>query len=278
MSFIIDFNNELKTITSGIPGEVTCIDAIIKALKNGNYPNVMAKKLHQRKCTFSAKGMNPSREICDIFLILRYKDYYRFTFIQNKSRIKHIYNGLDNFTIDAGQHYLLVNTPPFTYNNVTYNVLTNSVFDTVTSYSVFYKNSNGDIDFDFSSANSCVCSNCNSFSCCNFRKKQHCTASHKHWLNTKIFKNQFNDFISLGNIQDIESNLHFGEVVKADDEKFTELSALIFNVGGKHISHFLGIDAISAEYMSPQASDDEVKNGEIPEVKFRSIVAIDMRY
>lgn len=277
MSFINDFNNELKTITSGIPGEVQCIDAIIKALKNGNYPYVMAKKIHQRICTFSAKGMNPLREICDIFLILRYKDYYRFTFIQNKSRIKYRYNGLDQFTIDAGQHYLLVNTPPFTYNNVTYNVLTNSVFDTVTSYSVFYKNSNGDIDFDFSSAKSCVCSGCNSFSCCNFSKKQHCTASHKHKVNTHIFKKKFYDFISLGNIHSIESNLHFGEVVKADDAKFKELSALIFNVGGARIADFLGIDSISAEYMSPQANGDEAKNSEISAVKFRSIVAIDMR-
>ena len=238
MSLKTDFNNALSTITSSTkPCETNCMDALLLALQNGSYPFVKVKKLHGHRARIHK--INIKREICDIFLVLKYKDYFRYSFIQNKIRHKN-YQGLGNFKIEAGQHYWMVKKPLFSYKGNTYHLLSSAIYDTVTAYSVFYPDTKNVMDFDLASAISCECTKNNAFCCCTFNEK--CDSSHCYTLCHYNFKNKIVDYDSLVNVDEIENHHYFGEVVKTEDSLFSELQTLIKNSGGQDFLDFLKLD------------------------------------
>ncbi len=265
MSLKNDFNAELKKLYKQ-PNELDCLNALIKTLKNGNYPNVKAEKTHQKYVTYHVKNNKLKREICDVFVVFRFKDHLRFSFIQNKI-VKSNYQGLDKFKIEAGQHCFLVTKPYFNFGNKTSSVLINSNYETITAYSVFYKTNNGDYDFDFSSANSCLCHQCNKFKCCTFKKR--CVATHVYNAIFKTTNFGYDDFISLKNANEIEQNPFFGEVIKLNDKRINEIVYLINSLSGSKMLEFLKLKTDESPYEGKVSESDTL-------LKINYIVAVDM--
>ena len=266
MSLKTDYNIQLGAFTT-LPTEIKCIDALIKTLQN-NYPCVKAKKVHGQRASFNAGANSFCRELCDSFLILRYKDHYRYSFIQNKRHFN--YQGLDKFSIDSGQHYFLVHKPIFTYKNKTYSLLRNAIYDTVTAYSVFYKDKTGMCDFDFASANSCICLKGNIG--CPCKKGKTCTATHTHQIKSSQKTHKEVEYISLQNAIEIEQYLYFGEVIYNDDIRMGQLRQLIEDCGGKEFLSLLEMENIDKSFVS----DYQYNCGSI-ELKIKNIVAVDLR-
>jgi hypothetical protein len=251
------------------PSELQCIDAVINALQS-NYPCVKAKKVHGKKVQFNTGNGRIAREICDIFLVLRYKDYYRFSFIQNKRETKKYQVGLGNFKINAGQHCFLVKKPYFSYNQQNYSLLRKAKYDTVTAYSVFYREANGDYNFDFASAISCKCAKQNAFCCCNFTEK--CNTTHCYQQIKFLHNNPKIDYIALANADEIEANPHFGEVIDLEDLRMKEFRMLISDCAGKDMLDFLDLNDIGLNYI-PESDTASPST----QLIIKNFVAIDLR-
>jgi hypothetical protein len=205
------FNNEIKQSSGNRIGEVKLFQCLCNALKS--YPNVVSEVCHQKY----VKPLNTclKRELCDILVVVIHRDCLRYSFVQNKYERKK-YLGLSKFKIDCGQHMILVQKPfiKFVGDDHYSDILAKSKYNTITAYSVFYKDINGDFDFDFASACSVKCGNENDFkNCCkNKTSAEHCFKRiNSNKKNSKV------DFDSLLNIDDIERYPHFGEVIFSTD-------------------------------------------------------------
>lgn len=207
------------------------------------YPFINSYYLHQNYVNFNMNGINTVRELCDMLVIIKYKNYYRFSFIQNKKKFKR-YSGLGDFTIDSGQHYLLTNKKPMIINGIKTDILVNAKYDTVTTYSVFYLDKFGNIDFDLSSA-------CSVVNKTNIKLKgTKRTAKHRYTnlhLNCSHYPKEFD---SHKNICEIINCLEFGEVVFHCDEK--TLRKLIqvastFNINRNELKEFFEIQCDNFE-------------------------------
>lgn len=268
MPLKIDFNNQLSNFTK-FPTELQCVNALINTLQS-YYPYVKAKRVHGKISQFNTGNGRIQREICDIFLILRYSDHYRFSFIQNKREVSH-YSGLSNFNINAGQHYFLVKKPRFSYNKKSYSLLQKGVYDTITAYSVFYKDSCGLYNFDFASAISCICAKQNAFCCCNFTEK--CNTNHYYTQVTHHNNNPKVDYVSLSNADEIESYPYFGEVIDFADVRMREFKTLISDCAGTEMLDFLEMGNIdNKDFITDY---DDISNS--IQLIIKNIVAIDLR-
>ena len=125
---------------------------------------------------------------------------------------------MNKFSINCRQHYLLCAKPQIIINGIKSNILRNSQYDTITTYSVFYKDSKGCFDFDLASANSVICSRFKSI--CSAITRSSYVASHRHVSKTEDYAtaSKMRDVISYKNCDEIEEDLCFGEVLKSDDE------------------------------------------------------------
>ena len=117
--------------------EPQLINALINVLNSK--PKIISARYHQKIVSFSGY----KRELCDILLIIKQKNQYRFSFVQNKNMTNNInYSGLSKFKINEGQHFLLTQFPTVFINGIKSNILKNHAYKTITTYSVFYKINN----------------------------------------------------------------------------------------------------------------------------------------
>lgn len=205
------FNQEVQKLNVAMT-EPRLFKCLVAALNNCG--NIRAHVCHQKYIWYG----NPriKKELCDVLVVLFYKDYLRFSFIQNKFERSKRYSGLSNFHIDCGQHRLLVERPEIVIvkGNFKSDILKNCRYDTATAYSVFYKDVNGNYDMDFASALSVMCSKNNIFLtpvCLN-----NSTARHLYNLNHCDISKEMIEYDSLLNLDAFERFLHFGEVVYFD--------------------------------------------------------------
>lgn len=215
MSLKTDFNKQLRLLfPSGCLAdisEVCMLHGLILAL-HGN-PRVVGTIMHQHYVSFACMPSGSARrELCDLFLIQIFDNYFRFSFIQTKKETKCGYTGLSDFHVDCLQHQLLVSRPVIKHHSFTSDILVKCKYDTATTYAVFYDDSCGNIEFDLSAANKVSCKSCsNVFSGCS-------ATSHKaiHLLNKLTFTKKrclLSEYISHKNINEIEKYYEFGEVV-----------------------------------------------------------------
>lgn len=271
MSLKNEYNAEIRARNyKKIPTELQSVDCLLSVLQNGKYPFVRVKKVHGNYIRFHTGNGRIKREICDMFLILRYKDHYRFSFIQNKRQLTNYQTGLSDFKIDSGQHYFLVKKPDFLYKQKTYTLLKGTKYDTVTAYSVFYQGNNGAFNFDFSSAISCICSKRNAFCCCNFTEK--CIVSHQYnKIQSKNETGKLIDFVALSNADEIENHPYFGEVVYDSDTKMKQLQNLIKDCAGQDFLDFLEMNTNSVDYI-PENNDLATTD-----LIIKNLIAVDCR-
>jgi hypothetical protein len=105
--------------------------------------------------------------LCDLFLVIIFPNYLRYSFVQVKMyKGKTLYSRMPKkpFLLDCGQHFLLAahrNYTPLTWklNGLDPLLLTRATYDTVSSYSIFFKDGRGDFDADFSAADFVLCKN-----------------------------------------------------------------------------------------------------------------------
>ncbi len=206
-------------------------------------PNIYSRMYHQKYVDFRFTTGIMRRELCDTLLIIKHSSYFRVSFVQNKKKLYN-YGGLGQFNINCGQHYLLQNKPLFTPTAgsgimpAVSNFLNGSVYDTVTTYSVFYYENNGEIDLDLASSCSVICSRrVASCSGCGARTSKACHSYSKINYNKK---NTHIDYDSHLTLDEIEINNEFGEVIEFQDFN-AKLGPLISFFDKDDVYDFFGI-------------------------------------
>lgn len=218
-----EFNRECLKITGKKLKEPQLINALINVLNSK--PKIISARYHQKIVSFSGY----KRELCDILLIIKQKNQYRFSFVQNKNMTNNInYSGLGKFKINEGQHFLLTQFPTVFINGIKSNILKNHTYKTITSYSVFYK-INNIIDFDLSAA-------------IETQKINKTQALH----NYQKLSYSNNEYISYKSCDEIENKLEFGEVITKYSQQYRELINIIktFNINTEKLITFFNDDNI----------------------------------
>lgn len=201
--------------------EVVLFNTLTKAI-NGLNRGVRACIMHQKYVNANCC----KRELCDLMVVLLYKNYLRFSFVQCKYR-KNNYNGLDCFRVNCGQHYILVKKPVISVCRAILksNILSSSKYNTITTYSVFYKDNKGFYDFDLASADSVLCSKKNN---CQMPIGSYSNASHSYKSLNYNYKNKLIDYDSHKNIDEIEKYPYFGEAIEYEEvNKYEDFLRLI---------------------------------------------------
>ena len=229
------FNNDIKNWKIANPtqnlDEPKLVELLISTLKY--FPNVHSYFCHQKYVKYSVnQSPKPIRkELCDMLVVMKFKNYFRYSFIQNKNVIRkgkpQQYSGLCDFKANTGQHFMLLNRPPIIINGVPNTLLSKLKYDSATAYSVFFKNQNNDYDFDFSSVLNVdtAINNARTISYPNRNKiiDAHHICQQTHFINNKPFI----DYIAIKNARDIETYHEFEEVVKFTDEFDPEFVKII---------------------------------------------------
>ncbi len=183
-------------------------------------PNIKSRMYHQKYVNFLYTTGTIRRELCDTLLIIKHSDCFRVSFVQNKKKLYN-YGGLGKFNINCGQHYLLQNKPLFTPTlgsgimPAVSNFLNGSIYDTVTTYSVFYYDNNDKIDLDLASSCSVMCNRSLPYcSGCGARTSNACHTFSRINYNKK---NSHIDYDSHLTLDEIEINNEFGEVIEFEN-------------------------------------------------------------
>ncbi len=248
MSLRSSFNDEIKKkfdileVLDGKVSEIKLLECLSDAINNSTNSK---SKLITKKNFYLKSGVYCKKELCDVLLVFKCSDHFRFSFIQLKKRMSR-YEGLDKFSIDCGQHYLMTTKPTIYLNGVHTNVLNNSDYDTITGYSVMYYNHNSsEIEIDFSSANLIKCS-------CENKYSGHCFGkSNAYHLRERLYfkdaEEEFSEVLSHQNIWDIENYTEFGEKAMFDDIQFHELLKILKTFKNNEVFDFLGLNDYSSE-------------------------------
>lgn len=238
--------------------------------------NISSKMYHQKYVNFCYAGKQMRRELCDTLLIVKHKSYFRVSFVQNKKKINR-YSGLGSFEINCGQHYLLQKKPPFTPTTgsgimpAVAHFVNNSVYDTVTTYSVFYTDCKGNIDLDLASACSVICKKKMTPYCvrCTYSANGTCgvkysSACHLHSKINFNSENSIIDYDSHVTLDEIEMNSEFGEVIAFKDFG-AKLGGLIsfFNSDGSAYDFFKIPKNIEMYNNTFQMSSDKYDNNDV---------------
>jgi len=229
------FNNDIKNWKIANPtqnlDEPKLVKLLISALKY--FPNVHSYFCHQKYVKYSVnQSPNPIRkELCDMLVVMKFKNYFRYSFIQNKNVIRkgkpQQYSGLCDFKANTGQHFMLLNRPQIIINGVQSNLLSKLKYDSATAYSVFFKNQNNDYDFDFSSVLN-VDTAINNARTISYPNRNKIINAHHIWQHTHFINNNpFIDYIAIKNARDIENHHEFGEVVEFTDSFDPEFVRII---------------------------------------------------
>ena len=210
MSLINTFNTIINNRPTAKINEIRLVDDLISAIKQVYGKKCVAIKAHQNYAKFN--GIK--KELCDILLILKFKNHYRFSFIQNKINKKVNYKGLGRFKVNIGQHYLLTEKPIIQFKDNQSNILQNCQYETITDYAVFYKNANGQYDCDLCSSHKvCPLSVKEKQNLVTKRKKSK-TINHCFSATTLISQpHKLLEGLSYVNLDDIENNPYFGEPI-----------------------------------------------------------------
>lgn len=267
MSLKKEFNNKVISYCKetgksiGQVSEPQLVKILVDVLNK--HPNISSRMYHQKYVYFPFVSGIMRRELCDTLLIIKHRSYFRVSFVQNKKKLNS-YHGLDQFNINCGQHYLLQKKPLFTPTagsgiiQAVSDFLHGSVYDTVTTYSVFYYGDNGEIDLDLASSCSVLCNRKLAF--CNGCSNRTTTkASHLYLKLNYNKKNTHIDYDSHLTLDEIEINNEFGEVIEFQDF-YDKLGPLIsfFNKDG--VCDFFGIS--KEIYNNDYRQTERIENGD----------------
>lgn len=247
MSLKTDFNNQISLLFRGVSKssihEKCLLHALLLSLNT--HPSVVGSIIHGKCVSFPvSKVLTARRELCDILIVQIFKGYIRYSFIQTKRQTQNtLYKGLSTFDIDCYQHQLLINRPVISSAIFWSNILSTCKLETATAYSVFYMDTNGDVDFDFSSAKLVECNHCgNTFSSCASRH------SARHLKTSLSFlPSPHIEYNAIQCCDDIERYREFGEIINFDNLSKSEFWRFVscFNEVDKFIEVFRDISDLS---------------------------------
>lgn len=245
MSFKDQFNKECLAKNKISPKEPQLIDILLNVASN--YKFIKATKYHQKRVVFHVNKNKITRELCDILLVLKINGEFRFSFIQNKNAVnKKNYNGLGTFKYNKGQHDLLTLYPTITINGIKSDILKYHQYKTITSYSVFYRDTHGQFDLDLASAIETD------------TKTYKSLATHNYNNLTKTN----NEVLAYKSLNEIKQILCFGEKVDLNSKSFRDLLAIIrtFNIDVEFLTEFFGKEELPKNNIYNIDTNSDYKN------------------
>jgi hypothetical protein len=224
-------------------GEIDLFRGLMKAMKGIGFVD----ELHGTK--HLAQFDNPlnttqkiSCEICDLLIFSYNGTQARFTFLQNKKNFAKSYKGINNISLPLRQRYLLGTFPLISMKNkekhIPNDIFINRTLDSIGSLGVFYIDTSGQINMDYSIVS--LMSTSGSFSAFDYEKNHNRTFSFTGVSNKIRLINSYEEVEACVDLNQFETNLmnmKIGEPISNLDKTYADyIISSIESVLGKEIN------------------------------------------
>ena len=224
-------------------GEIDLFRGLMKAMKGIGFVDELHGTKHR------AQFDNPlnttqkiSCEICDLLIFSYNGTQARFTFLQNKKNFAKSYKGISNISLPLRQRYLLGSFPLISMKNkekhIPNDIFINRTLDSIGSLGVFYIDTSGQINMDYSIVS--LMSTIGSFSAFDYEKNHNRTFSFTGVSNKIRLINSYEEVEACVDLNQFETNLmnmKIGEPISNLDKTYADyIISSIESVLGKEIN------------------------------------------
>ncbi len=201
---------DIQAYTSIHSSEVELFRGLMMALKGIGYTDELHGTKHQAQFANPLNLKNKVNcEICDVLLFVYKGTKARFTFLQNKKNFSHKYKGINKISLPLRQRYLLGNFPSINMTNKEKNIptdiFTTRTLDSIGSLGVFYIDSTGKINMDYSIMS--LMSTSGKFSASDYDKNHNRTYSFSGTINNLRIIHSYEEVEACGDLSQFETHL-----------------------------------------------------------------------